>query len=423
MNLNSQEKRTFLLLVLGAVGIGFIQSAFQMQDIVAKKTLNALDWQVTVLVMLWPLSNLFSIWWGKILEHSGSLSGYFLLLAFLGRLPLLLMIFVSSYYPFMGLMILMFSFNALMSPAQNTIFQLNFRKENRGTALGYMSSIMLLTALLVSYFAGKLLDLNESYFRYYFVVVAILGMIGALIYSRIKIRKLNRRMEKAFTSWRELLYGPVKRSLELLKSNKEFARFEGAYFIYGIGFMVLLPAIPKYLVDFLQMDYSQTFLAKGVLSQLGILLLAPLAGKIFSTRNPVQFNGFNFAFLSLYPTVLLLSSFFLNSYIALQLVYVAFIIFGIAMSGVHISWNISSIFFAGDEDVAMYQSVHVTLTGLRGMFAPFLGYALLELIGLRAVFITSMFMFILSSWLNFRQYTCIKKKVASPDPNLIVCPN
>jgi MFS family permease len=411
MTLNKQERSTFLLLLLGAVCIGFVQSAFQIQDIVAKKALNALDWQVTILVMLWPLSNLFSIWWGKILEHSDSLSKYFLLLAFLGRLPIILMIFVSSYYPYLGLMILMFSFNALMSPAQNTIFQTTFSRKNRGTAFGYMSSLAVLTALLVSYFTGRILDVNESYFQYYFVIVAIFGALGAFFLSRIKIRK-NSRKEKAFPTRKELVSGPVKRALELLKNNHEFAYFERSYFVYGIGFMVLLPAIPKYLVDYLQMDYTQTFFAKGVLSQLGILLLAPLAGKIFSKKSPMQFNGFTFGLLSLYPAVLLISSFFLNFDFVNYLVYLAFVIFGIAMSGIFISWNISSIYFAADEDVAMYQSIHVTLTGLRGLFAPFLGYAILEIVGIQAVFITSMLLFLLSSYLNFRQYNKKQKKVA-----------
>jgi len=410
MHLNKQERATFLLLLLGGFYNGFVFSAFQIQDVIAKKALHALDWQVTLLVMLWPLSNLFSIWWGKLIEHSHSLSKYFLIAAFLGRLPLVLMIFVSSYYDFLFLIVLLFSFNALMSPAQNTIFQTNFTQENRGPAFGYMSSLMILISLIATYMTGKLLDVNESYFRYFFVVIAIFGTLGSIVFSKIKINKIK-RSEKAFPNMKLLIIGPIKRSIEVLKKNSEFACFERSYFIYGIGFMVILPAIPKYLVDYLQMGYSQTFLAKGVLSQVGILLLAPIVGRIFSRRNPIQFNGFTFGLLSFYPAILLVSSFFLNYSLSNYLVYLAFIVFGIAMSGVFISWNISSIFFAGDEDVAMYQSVHVTLTGLRGLFAPFLGYVILQLLGIRAVFITSMFMFILSSYLNFRQFKASQKKV------------
>jgi len=410
MHLNRQEKETFLLLLMSAFCIGFINSAFQIQDVIAKKALNALDWQVTLLVMLWPLSNLFSIWWGRVLEHSHNLSGFFLLLGYLGRLPLVLMMFVSSFYPFLALVILMFSFNALMSPALNTIYQTNFTHKNRGIAFGFMSSLIILISLIATYITGKLLDVNETYFRYFFVIAAIFGTIGAIIMARIRINK-NKRSDKAFPNKKQLLLSPVKRSIEVLKKNKDFACFERNYFVYGIGFMVILPAIPKYLVDYLQMDYSQTFLAKGVLSQLGILLLAPLAGKLFSRINPMKFNAITFGLLSLYPLILLISSFFIGQVYTNYLVYLAFIVFGIAMAGVFISWNISSIYFAGNEDVAMYQGLHVTLTGIRGLFAPFLGYAILELLGMKAVFFTSMFMLMLSSYLNFLQFKTSQKKI------------
>ena len=77
MQLNRIEKRTFFILMLAAFFNGFIISTFNLQDIIAKKALHAYDWQITILVMLWPLANLFSIWWGKILEHSHSLAKYY----------------------------------------------------------------------------------------------------------------------------------------------------------------------------------------------------------------------------------------------------------------------------------------------------------------------------------------------------------
>ena len=103
-----------------------------------------------------------------------------------------------------------------------------------------------------------------------------------------------------------------------IDTNKHFAEFERNYFIYGIAFMIILPAIPKYLVDYLNMDYSQTFLAKGVISQLGIMLLAPIAGRIFDRQNPAFFAFMTFACLSLYPAILFISTFLLGSVLERQ---------------------------------------------------------------------------------------------------------
>ena len=44
-------------------------------------------------------------------------------------------------------------------------------------------------------------------------------------------------------------------------------------------------------------------------------------------------------------------------------------------------WFIGSAYFAKDQDAANYQSVHLTLTGMRGLFAPIVGVVFYELFG------------------------------------------
>jgi len=403
MKLTELEKRTFSSLLVASIFYGFVMSSFQVQDIIAKKALHAFDWQVTILVMLWPLSNLFSIWWGKILEHSHSFSRYFIFAGIFGRLVLILMLWVTNYYQYLGLLILLFSFNAFFSPAQNSILQNNIGKQNRGYVFGYTASLVTLVSIVFSFIIGKLLDVNENWFRYFFALVGILGLFHSIVIARIKLKK-DHVPEKAFLSLQEVVFKPILRTIEVLKKNKDFAIFQRNFFIYGIAFMILLPAIPKYLVETLGMDYSQTFLAKGILSQVGILILAPVAGRFFDKRNPAFFTALSFALLSLYPITLLVSLFHAGTSYVNYIVYLAFLIYSVAMSGIVISWNISSIQFAGEEDVSMYQSVHVTLTGLRGVFAPFLGLFIMKLIGVEAVFITAIFLFLFASFLSFKLY-------------------
>ncbi len=418
MKLNKLEKKTFIYLMLASFFHGFVLSSFQVQDIIAKKALNSLDWQITILVMLWPLSNLFSIWWGKILEHSSTMAKYFVLTGIVGRLVLILMLWVSNFYQYLGILILVFSFNAFISPAQNSILQNNITVQNRGNVFGYVSSLVTLTAVITSFFAGRMLDINENLFRYFFAMVGIFGLLHSLLMSLIKIQKRH-NTAKAFISLREVILKPILRSLEVLKSNRDFAVFQRNYFIYGISFMILLPAIPKYLVEYLQMDYSQTFFAKGILSQIGILFLAPVAGRFFDRRNPALFTAITYLILGLYPLLLLISSFFIGTSFVNIIVYFAFFSFSIAMSGIVISWNISSIFFAQDEDVSMYQSVHVTLTGLRGIFAPFFGLLVMKILGVRAVFWLAIFLFILAACLNYKLYYQMHQKVWKFSPRYV----
>ena len=152
-------------------------------------------------------------------------------------------------------------------------------------------------------------------------------------------------------------------------------------------------------------------MAKGVIAQAGILFFAPIAGKIFDKRHPAFFSSLSFGCLGFYPLILFISSFLLKMNFVNLIVYSAFLFFGIAMSAVHISWNMSSIFFAGKEDASMYQSVHVSLTGLRGIFAPFIGFMILRFFGVRIVFCVSMFMFFLSSFLSYKHYIKMNNRI------------
>jgi MFS family permease len=389
--------------MLAAFFNGAVISGFQIHDIIAKKALDALDWQVTILVMLWPVSNLFSIWWGKILERSQNISKFFILTSFVGRLSLVLMLWVSGYYSYLILMVLLFSFNSLISPAQNSIYQHNIRPQNRGTVFGYFSSITTLVLVISSFISGKILDINEELFRYIFFTIGLFGFISTIFMALIQNRKTKEEVKEK-QPLLQLFLQPIKRSFEVLKKNHDFALFERNFFIYGIGFIIILPVLPSYLVDYLQMDYSQTFLGKAILSQLGILFLAPFTGKIFDKKNPAYFTFLAFATLSIYPLTLFISSFFIGTSFVNYIVYLAFLIFGIAMSAILISWNISSIYFAGEEDASMYQSVHVTLTGIRGILVPFIGYFIMKFFTVRTVFILSALCLLTASILSYKLY-------------------
>ena len=74
------------------------------------------------------------------------------------------------------------------------------------------------------------------------------------------------------------------------------------------------------------------------------------------------------------------------------------------------AWNMSSIFFAGTQDAAIYQSVHVTLTGVRGLLAPVLGFVLLRMISIEAVFIVAAGFLGMASFMSFKDYHKLKYK-------------
>ena len=126
--------------------------------------------------------------------------------------------------------------------------------------------------------------------------------------------------------------------------------------------------------------------------------------------HPFKFISRGFAILMIFPLLFVLSSLWAGeSVIPVIIVFVAYLIFGVAMTVINVSWNMSSIFFAGKEDASMYQSVHVTMTGIRGVIAPILGFTLLRLFNITAVFMVAAGFLAWASIISYRDFKRVKK--------------
>ena len=100
----------------------------------------------------------------------------------------------------------------------------------------------------------------------------------------------------------------------------------------------------------------------------------PVCGRVFDRYTPHRYSSIIFFIFSLFPVCLFFVQFFSGIYRDIML-YVAFSIYGIGMGGITVTWNFSSIRFAGKkQDAGLFQSVHIAATGIRGLVAPLTGW-------------------------------------------------
>ncbi|PKN74846.1 MAG: hypothetical protein CVU49_06870 [Candidatus Cloacimonetes bacterium HGW-Cloacimonetes-2] len=408
-NLSPREAQTAGLLLVAAIFNGLVQSFGQTQDIIARKALLATDWQILLITLIWPISNFLSIWMGRIFEQSCHKSRYFLIAGIFGRLTLVWALFMAGIHEYLILLALLYSANSLLVPAQNGIYQRNINVSRRAKVYGYTISIGMLISIIVTFFAGRLLDIQESAYRWIVAATGIAGFISCVVLSRIKIDEPVPCEKRPNLPLRQALADPIHSTIRLLKENPQFAAFERSFSIYGMGFIMMTPVIPLLLVNELKLSYTVNFLTKGILSQAGMLFLSPLIGKIHDRLHPFRFISLSFGTLMFFPLVIIVATKFAGiPALATTLVFVAYIIFGIAMAGINMAWNMSSIFFAGKENAAVFQSVHVTMTGIRGLIAPFLGLILNRLFGYSAVFLVASGFLATAAIISFRDYRKIK---------------
>jgi hypothetical protein len=279
--------------------------------------------------------------------------------------------------------------------------------------------------LISSTVFGYFLDKNNNLYKLCFPLAGILGMLT--YYNLAKMIGLSmddyiagaktRKRHYSFKLLKDIILLPARNTLRILKTDGAYRRFESFFFLYGMAFMVISPAIPIYLVDYIKMDYTEISFARGFIFHSALILFTPLMGRHHGHGNPTRFCGKVFLIIVSYPLLLVAANYagdfgFISG--GAGLVYLASFIFGIGMSGVMIAWALSSIYYAPKYQESNYQAVHIALTGLRGVFSPALGYAVMKIFAIEYTFILSALLFLTGGLLMLRE----NKIKNVPEPEL-----
>lgn len=408
------EKKTFRLHLIAQVFTGMAFGILMLQDVILKKSLLASDFQVTLLIFLTSSAFLFSIYGPEIINRSNNQSRMIIFMAVFSRFFLLIIPLFETPVFFIFCIAAMSYTDSLIKPAWNAVFKHNYTRERRSSLYSYASSLYTIVTLLVTTLLGYLLDID---FRLYKILFPVAGLFDIMAYinlaKMISIGKLNEHnSDNKFTGkisfglFKDILILPVRNLLRIFRDNKPFSRFEIYFFLYGMAFMIASPAVPIFMVQTLHLDYSSISVARGLVFYTATILFTPIMGRLHGTGNPTRFCGYLFLALILYP-LLMLSIKYLgvdrNIVSPDTLLYITFFFFGVFMSGITISWNLSSIYYAPSMEVANYQAVHITLTGVRGVFAPFIGYMILKLVSIEATFIVSSMFFLFAGVMMLRE--------------------
>jgi MFS family permease len=396
MSLTADEKGAFkfhlISQMLGAVAVGVMMN----HDYIATNGLGASVVQITLLAMIWPVSNLFSVVVSHFVDSSNKHSTAIFAGAVL-RLPIALMFFSGSVNFMLVLLFLYFSSNSLVIPGQNAVMRSRYKEGHRGLLFGWTMTALNLFALPAAMVVGALLDADFSYYRWLFVVEGVMGSAQAVVMGF-----MARGMKDPVAVAESNLHDFFRSTAQVLKGDREFLKFEAFFMIYGFGFMTVQPALPFYSQEVLGLSYEQYALAKGVIGQLGLLLLAPFLGAKMDKLHPFKFTGVVCFILAGFPLLLVGSSLFPS--VGIPLYYAAWAAFAIGIAGVVLSWNMSSMFFAPEGRTATYQGLHVTATALRGFFAPVLGSVVMKYLGFTANFLLSFLFFTIASFLFLLHY-------------------
>ncbi len=405
LKLNQIERETFKYHLLFSLFNGILNGGLALQEIILKKKFISPNTVITIAVMLWPVSNLFSIYWGYYLEHIEDRKKLFYLAGFLGRLPLALSIFVKEGYQLLPILFITYFFNSFIIPVQNTIFQKNYTEKKRNILFGISISVYSIFTLITSTIIGKLLDMNEGAFGIIYLLCGLSGFLSLIFLSKIKINEKKIKKVEKFS-----IFSPIMNMIKEFRENRNFLQFEIAFTIYGMGILLVLAIIPQFLVNKINMNYSEISFVRVFMLHLVFAIFMPLSGYLNRYIHPIGLTGFSYFLLFIFSTSIGFIP-YQTLFPAKSLVVLVFFIYAVAMTGVEITWYLGSIYFTRGKDAIVHQSIHVTLTAIRGLLAPPLGLLIMSKVNDLAAFLTGSLFFLISSFVMLNLYRKIKRKI------------
>lgn len=421
-----QEKKTFNLHLIYSIIEGVILGVLALNEFVFIKSLYGSNYQLGVLFQLSMVVFIFLVFINEFIKRAKNKQKLLRWVGLATRGPLILLIFFPAdqevleasniyHYIFLILFMVYYFGNVVIYPLINLFLKNQYSHQNFGKLYGYASSANKIVMLFATLGYGILLDMDNFAFRYVFIGVAILGVVSIYLLSMIDYsEQLEERKDRFFQSVRKSIYTMV----DILKTNKPYLHFEGGFMFYGFSFMITVTVITIFFERTLHLNYSSLAFYKNAYNILAIILL-PYTGKLLGKIDPRNFALITFGSLTLFITFVMLTEHYPNHITigGIEIYYmlsIAYFFYGIFAATMALLWFIGSAYFCKPEEAGDYQSVHLSLTASRALFAPLFGVFFYELVGFTGTFALAIFSLLLGIILMIWSYQKDKRKITSP---------
>lgn len=249
---------------------------------------------------------------------------------------------------------------------RSTIWRANYPRHIRGKVTAKLATLAALLMSVAAITTGWVLDWRFEAFQWLYICFSVISLIGAFRYRYLSVRHQQKALSREQATGHNISFAQM---FVLLKDNKPFGRYMLSMFVLGSGNLMFMAPLIVYLNEY-------TGLAKS--SQILITTAIPLALIPFAVGWWARLldgnHIFHFRSIHSWGFVIAIAMFLIAQLSGLEfLFFVGACCYGVAISGGVIGWNLGHNDFVGTASPMEYMAVHVTLTGIRGLFAPLVG--------------------------------------------------
>jgi MFS family permease len=367
-------------------------------SVLARKQFAASNTEILIIQAAPTVMFVLSIFWNDLFQRRAP-AAYLRLYWLIACLPLSLAAFAQptgGSGPLASLGVWMLIIPHLISsvgasghlPVAGELLKKLYPDKTRGRVYAIVFGSAMAFGALACFGVGEWLVVDPDAFRIYMPIAALLQLAGVAVFWRlsqlpqVKAAALQRfsdgaerRQNLSDESRLRRTLDPILHMGSVLKADPTFARYEGAYMTYGIGWMIAYALLPLIVTDKLKLPYDQVAQSTQVPYQIAIVLMLVPAGMLMDRLGAIRSTGLSFAMLALYPVGLILAAD--SSQLAAVSVW-----YGIAHAGASVGWMLGPVALAPTPaKVPQYVAIHATLVGLRGAIFQGLGVLLYALTG------------------------------------------
>lgn len=384
--------------ILFSIIQGIVMGVFALNEFVFIKDMMGTKFQLSMLLQMSVILMLFSVFVNEFLRRIQDKKKMLRWAAAITHFPLLGIAFfptdLNSYlqFPyyhiiFLGIFFFFYLNLIIVLPVINQMLKAAYSHANFGRLYSYSSSVNKLLIMFVSFGFGILLDLNNYVFVYIYPVLALLGFLSVYLLSKIEVPAEEMDVKKGFL---KASLDSLRKMKNILLTNRPYRHFEIGFMFYGFAWMITAAIITIYFNEALHMNHATYGFYKNGYNIMAIVLL-PYFGKVLGKIDPRKFAAITFASLFFYLAFMALTehlpySFQMGSIEIYLMLIIAYLFYGIFAATMALLWFIGSAYFCKKEEAAQYQSVHLSLTGLRAIVSFQVGIIFYQLWGFSTTF-------------------------------------
>ncbi len=348
----------------------FVSLTGPFTGLILRRELGATPFQLALAPTAGAVCLLLSLLWVRAMAGRPPLP-YVVWPGFAARALFLLVPFIHTAWPFVGILVAGQALAAVAGPAQAALVHGVYPREQRGRALGLVRMMGAVPGILLVLGAGRLLAAVG--YRWVFPAAALLGMAAALRQRALPFRAGPAGSAPPPVGLRE--------AWAAVRADRALRRLLAGSTLFGAGIWLQMPATPVLLADVLGVGTAQVGLFAATAGVAG-LLANGVWGRLADTRGSLP------ALRAVYVVGLFTPLLYLVARSPWTLAAAA-VTESLTHTGLDVIWMMAVIDVAGPRRITQYMAIGGTLAGVRGVLGPLAGAFLVARLGVHAVYLVA----------------------------------